>query len=270
MSPLNWQQVTERLTPRDLAILDDLEDFRLLASRHLQRLHFEVSATRHATSMAATRSCLRVLNKLEGFGVISRLEHRVGGVRAGSQGIVWQLTPIGSRVQQERWGRSGRRRYSEPSTLFVAHTLDVAELAVLVREIERSGRFELVGLESEPRNWRSFTGPHGQPVTLKPDLALVAATGEYEDHWYVEADRATEHLPKILAKCRLYARYAATGIEQQTRKVFPRVLWVTPTDVRARAITGAIATETSLPAELFQAVPADKFAATIAPPEPPP
>lgn len=267
MSPLDWKQVTERLTLRDLAILDDLEQFRLMTSRQLQRLHLPVGEGQHATVSAATRSTLRVLGKLEAFGVISRLSRRIGGVRSGSQGIVWQLTSTGSRVQQERWGHHGRRRYAEPSTLFVAHTLTVAELGVRLKELERAGRLEVVQLQTEPDNWRTFTGKHTQLATLKPDLSAITAAGDFEDHWFIEADRATEHLPKILAKCGLYAAYAKTGLEQSVRGVFPRVLWLVPDQPRARAIQGTIDGDKTLPVGLFLVRTDEQFEAAVAPDE---
>ncbi len=180
MSPQSWSQLVEQLSPRDLAILDDLERFRLLTSRQIQRLHFAVGSA-HATVSAATRATQRALTKLERYGILARLQHRVGGVRHGSQGIVWQLTSTGSRLQQERSGRHNRHRYSEPATLFVDHTLAVAECAVHIREMERAGCLEVVELTTEPDNWRTFLGKHAQAVTLKPDLSLVTASSDYED-----------------------------------------------------------------------------------------
>lgn len=268
MSPQSWSQLIERLSPRDLAVLDDLERFRLLTSRQIQRLHFAVG-TEHATVSAATRAAQRALTKLESYGVLARLQHRVGGVRHGSQGIVWQLTSTGSRLQQERSGDHNRHRYSEPSTLFVDHTLAVAECAVRVRELQRAGRLEVVELATEPDNWRTFLGADTRVVTLKPDLSLITASGDFEDHWFIEVDRDTEHLPKVLAKCAVYSRYAATGIEQQARGVFPRVLWLTPTETRANAIRSAITDAESLPTGLFLVLANADFDATIEPQEGP-
>ena len=263
MSPQSWSQLIERLSPRDLAVLDDLERFRLLTSRQIQRLHFAVG-TEHATISAATRATQRALTKLESYGVLARLQHRVGGVRHGSQGIVWQLTSIGSRIQQERSGDHNRHRYSEPTTLFVDHTLAVAEVGVQVHELERAGRIEVVELTTEPDNWRTFLGQHAQAVTLKPDLSLITASEDYEDHWFIEVDRDTEHLPKVLTKCAVYARYAATGFEQQTRGVFPRVLWLTPTQTRATGIRRAITDAGTLPADIFLVRASADFDAIVA------
>ncbi len=65
----------------------------------------------------------------------------------------------------------------------------------------------------------------------------------------------------ILAKCRLYARYAATGIEQQSAGVFPIVLWVVPDKAREAQIIRAIRGDHSLPDDLFRVVTTEQFAA---------
>jgi len=96
-------------------------------------------------------------------------------------------------------------------------------------------------------------------VTLKPDLYAATASGDYEDHWFIEADRATEHLPTVLTKCRVYARYAATGSEQHTSGVFPAVLWVVPTEARAVSMRRAIQADKSLPTELFRVITTEQF-----------
>jgi len=247
-----WEALSERVTDRGLRILDDLEQFRLLTTRHVQRLHFPVGNGGHASFGAATKAAMRALGGMEKLGVIARLEQRIGGVRGGSQAIIWQLTPTGSRIQQERRGAHGKHTYGQPSTFFTQHTLAVSEVGVIVRELERAGRFAVLDLEGEPGCWRIFTGPGGVPVTLKPDLTVVTAAGEFEDHTYVEVDRASEHVPKVLDKCRLYAMYAATGSEQRARGVFPLVLWLVPSASRASKLRAAI--DKSLPdsASLFR------------------
>lgn len=251
------------LTARDLAILDDLEQLRLLTSRSIQQLHFPVGDAAHATIVGATRATMRVLKRLLDARLISHLNRRVGGARRGSQGFIWQLTSLGDRIQRARRGEKGRRRYTEPSTQFVDHTLAVTALATTLRVLDRERRLELLQLETEPGCWREFTGPHGAVQTLKPDLYAVTATGAWEDSWFIEADRDTEHVPVVLAKCRAYARYAATGIEQQATGVFPVVLWVVPDAARQTQLIRAIRADTTLPGDLFRVITTEQFAAHL-------
>lgn len=252
MSRSTWQRALERLTPRDLDILDDLERYRVLTTRQIQRLYWPRPEHRPLTGV--TRATQLVMRRLEERGVVGRLERRAGGRKAGSQGIVWQLTSVGSTIQQYRSGQGGRHRYREPGPAFVDHTLEVANVAVRARELERDGQLELRLLQPEPDAWRSFTGPFGQAATLKPDLALVTASGEFEDHYFIEVDRSTEHITRIVAKCATYVRYAATGAEQNAHGVFPRVVWLTPDEARAAEIRRAIEKDAALPSELFIAL----------------
>lgn len=265
MSYLDPRTVLARLTPRDLAILDDIERFRLLTSRLIQRLHFPVSLSDqanagHASVGSATKQAMRVLTRLDEHGVIAHLERRIGGVRHGSQGYIWQLTSTGASVQRVRRGETSRRRYTEPSILFTDHTLAVAELAVTIRELAGGGELEVLAMQTEPECWRDYLGPHGLTLTLKPDLYSVTATGEYEDHLFIEADMGSEHPPQILAKCRAYTAYHATGAEQARTGVFPLVLWVTGSQAREVQLRRAIATDPTLQPELFQVTTAERFA----------
>lgn len=267
MSYLDPREVLKRLTPRDLAVLDDIERFRLLSTRLIQRLHFPVGHDGHRTAGAATKAAMRVLTRLQGHGAIDHLERRIGGVRHGSQGYIWQLTSTGATVQRTRRDETGRRRYVEPSALFTDHTLAVAETAVTIRELAAAGHLDVLELEAEPACWRDYIGTHGVALTLKPDLHTVTATGQFEDHLFVEVDQGSEHLPQILTKCRSYVAYHATGAEQQRTGVFPAVLWITRDKARARQLRRAIAAEPQLPDGLFQVITADALTAHLTAPE---
>src|SRR5664279_1983966 len=198
----NLLQLRDRLSDRDQEILASLDAHRLMTTRQLQRLHFGLG---HSGPASATRATTRVLGRLLGLRLVDRLERRIGGVRRGSAGYVWQLGPAGERLQ--RLGRSDkRRRYVEPGDRYLAHSLAVSELAVRLHEATAAGRLELSRLEAEPDCWRSFLGQHGQAEWLKPDLFAITASGDFEDHWFIEADLATEHPPVIVRKCRSYQR----------------------------------------------------------------
>lgn len=259
MSYLDPRTVIAQLMPRDLAILDDLEAFRLLSTRQLQRLHFRIAPAHHVSFGAATKATMRVLSRLQRVGVINHLERRIGGARRGSQGFIWQLTSTGATVQRTRRGEKRRRRYTEPSALFADHTLAVADLAVTVRELSDKGILEVLILETEPASWREWVGRQGTTETLKPDLHAVTATTEFQDHLFIEADQGSEHSSQILAQCAAYARYHQTGIEQHNRGVFPAVLWVTPTEKRAAALERAIAKDESLPPGIFHVITTSQF-----------
>jgi hypothetical protein len=257
-----------QLSDRDRAVLDSLRELRLLTTELLRRLHFThqqptAEGKTHATQSAAAVAAMRVLSRLEARGLVARLKRRIGGVRAGSSGIVWQLGATGERLLRVLHGEEKRRRYIEPSALFVDHTLACATLAVQLREMDRCGALELVTLEAEPACWRSFLAPHGARTWLKPDLFAITASGEFEDHVFIEVDRATEHPGAVVRKAAVYQRYAATGAHQAEYGLFPAVLWVVPDERRRRALTSALGAEQGIQSGLFRVVTEQQFQAAI-------
>ena len=158
------------------------------------------------------------------------------------------LGPIGQRVLAN--GGSRRRAY-EPTLRFFDHTLATAQLAVDLTVTARTGIMELLSFQAEPESWREFAGVGGGRRLLRPDAFLVVGSGAYELRWLIEVDRATESLPVIIRKCRLYADYYQSGVEQAKHGVFPRVCWVVPDETRAERLREAITRDRRLPDGLF-------------------
>jgi hypothetical protein len=166
--------------------------------------------------------------------------------------LVLSLGPLGQRVL----ALSGsRRRVYEPTWRFVDHTLAVSQLIVDVIQAGRGGQLDLLDWQAEPDCWRAFGGLGGQ-VAVRPDAFLSLGVGAYELRWFCELDRDTESLPTIMRKCRLYAEYYQSGVEQAKRGVFPRVCWIVPDEGRAERVRDAIERERQLPDELFVVTPA--------------
>ena len=171
-----------------------------------------------------------MLARLTRERLLARLQRQVGGVRAGSASYVYALGPVGSRLVAD-----GRRRFTEPSPLFLDHTLAVAEARIELLRASSAGQFELVEVEVEPACWRRYMGPGGAAEFVRPDLYVVTASGAYEDCWFLEIDRGTESPAATSRKCRAYDRYWRTGAEQQRHRTFPLVVWVAPDDAPSRA-----------------------------------
>lgn len=253
MKPQLAEELRSALSPRDLAILTDIDRFRFLSTRQIQRLHFSGSGA-HASLQGATRAAHRVLHRLQLARLITAIERRIGGPERGSAGFLWQLDERGAGVLH-LGAEVARKRLREPSSgMFVRHTVAIAELAVALTETIRSTELELVELQPEPASWRSFLGGYGQAESLRPDLYVVVANEQFEQHAFVEIDQATEHQPQILRKCHVYARYVATGAAEKQDGVVPQVLWVTTTKARSAALQRMIASDPKLPSELFRVV----------------
>ncbi|OLT23175.1 hypothetical protein BJF78_07345 [Pseudonocardia sp. CNS-139] len=226
-----------RLGERDRVILQSLADFRLLTGRQLQQLH--VDSSNPGTAARRTRAVMRRLSELR---VVVRLDRRVGGIHAGSEGYVYSLSGLGYAVLALDGHETHRgRTIWETKPAFQDHVLAIAELFVELHGLQRSGEVELLDFEPEPRAWRTFSGPAGQALPVKPDAFVAVAVGEYEQRAFVEVDLGTESLPTIRRKCRRYLDYWRSGSEQQRHGVFPRVWWLAATERRLRRLAEVVA-----------------------------
>lgn len=238
-------RLRERLSARDVAIIRQVGELRLMSARQIQALHFP--GDQHLSEAAATRARQRVLARLCRARLLAPLTRRVGGVRAGSAGLVLALGPTAQRVLAID---GARRRSYEPSYRFFDHTLAIAQLVVDLTVASRQGVLDLLDWQAEPRCWRDFSGLGGRRL-LRPDAFLVLGSGEFELRWFIEVDRDSESVPVIVRKCRLYADYYQSGTEQAAHGVFPRVCWAVPDEARAARLRNAIARDRRLPARLF-------------------
>ncbi len=226
----------DKLSDRDIEILGDLDDLRLLTGEQVRRLHF-------ATGDPATqaRKVRATLKRLDELGVIIRLARRLGGVHSGSDGFVVGLSGWGQAVLDI--GTNGARRHRrviETKPAFQAHLLAINELYVQLVEHHYKGTSDLIEFAAEPTSWRRFGGIGGQAVTLKPDAFIRLGVQDYELAAFIEQDMATESLPTIHRKLGLYVDYWRTGQEQHRHSVFPRVWWLVPTARRLAAIAQTI------------------------------
>lgn len=246
-----------QLSERDMNVLRSVADLRFLTARQLEQLHF----ADHSTPLTAARTCRRVLERLTDQRLLHRLERRIGGLRAGSAAFVYGLGPIGDRVLHPDAER--RRRWREPSATFLSHTLAVTDVVVTLAAAARTGRLALLTYQSEPHCWRTVDQGIAGAATLRPDLFVAFDLGEFEYRWFIEVDQATESLPAIVQKCRLYQDYWRTGGEQAAHGVFPKILWVAPHERRAQQLSRAIADTRSLQQELFAVTTKDAVVARL-------
>lgn len=254
-TPARLSRIERDLSQRDLAVLTFIHRHRFLTTSQIQVFHF----ADHATHGASSRICRRVLARLLEGRLIEHLSRRIGGVRAGSASYVWRVGLIGDQVLRRRSGDGARGRRKEPSARHLEHCLAIAGAHLDLVRAAREHRLELLRVDTEPSCWRPYQGAGGQPEILKPDLYTVTASGDFEDHWYVEIDRATESLPTLLKKCAQYEHYRRTGREQHGGGVFPVVVWVVPDDPRATKLRAALAASRSLDGDLYRVCTADTF-----------
>lgn len=227
-----------QLTGHDLEVIQRVSTLRFVTGSQLTRLCFAGSGTPAANARAARRALLRLTR----MSVLARLPRAVGGVRAGSAGYVYRLGNAGQHlaVMHGLLPEWRRRRSLTPGSLFLLHTLQVAELHTQLIEGERSRRFELLELCAEPSCWRAADGLGTSAAVLKPDSFVRLGIGAYEDSYFVEVDRGTEGSRTLDRQLAAYVAYYASGQEQAARGVFPKTLWLVDSPERAATITECV------------------------------
>ncbi|WP_187438253.1 replication-relaxation family protein [Actinomadura decatromicini] len=241
------------LTDRERAIVGTLGAVRVATARQLVALHCADVRPRQARA---------VLASLADRQVLARLKRVVGGARAGSAGYVYTLGPAGLRLLASAGSRP--RRPWELGPLFLAHNLAVTELYVGLMLAVRAGEIGAVEFAAEPACWRSFFGPGGERVTLKPDAYLRSQLGRYVDRWFVEVDLGTESRTTLARKADRYRQYWRSGSEQAKTGVFPRVIFLVPDEHRREVITEVLGRQPAEAWPLFAVARTDEAVTRLA------
>lgn len=254
---MTWTRAEANLSERDRAILRGLAETGYMSGRQIERRWF---AGAEVSVIGARRRAQRVLRRLNEQRLVHRLARRQGGSRGGSGAFIYRLDHLGRRAV----GLTGRGPWREPAERFVHHCLAVAEIQIGLIEEEKAGELSELIVSHEPDCWRRFLGHSGIEM-LKPDLLVELSTPDWQLRWFVEADRATEHLPTVIRKCQLYERYWRSGNEAERygQEVFPRVLWSVPDRRRAEAVQRAIRRTSNLTDDVFRVAIAEQTPAVL-------
>ena len=144
--PFRSDELASRLGERDWDIMTTVRSFKYLTTRQICRQHFGLEAGNGPIPRHANHA----LARLRELGLLTNLDRRIGGVRAGSGGHVWQITDLARRLMGEHFNgpASGRIRVFEPSTTFLEHTLAVAEVVISLQEVVSNSDITLAHLRS--------------------------------------------------------------------------------------------------------------------------
>lgn len=252
------RQAASQLSGTGRSVLSSVSRTRMMTGDQLRRLQFP-------SGDSGARVCRRQLRALAEFGLLVRLNRRVGGVRAGSAGYVYALDRLGQRVVTGSGPAGGRRirRPWTPSASFIGHVLAVAELYVRLVEAARSRKLELLQFDAEPWCWRTFSGPGGGRLTLKPDAYIRTGAGRFEDLWFTEVDLGTESRVALMRKLRRYRQFWSSGREQARTGAFPRVLLLANSDERRSVLVDVAAAQPPESWQLFWVRLLDEGAAAL-------
>jgi len=226
--------LADELTPRYTPPLPHLARVRLLSGAQLDRL----LADPELSGESVGRVRRRIMGRLAQLGLVAMLGRRIGGVRAGSAGHVYTLTTAGHRFLAlvNNAPPPARKQPSHtPGDLFLTHTLSISGIYVGLIERSRGGGFHVHSFVSEPHCWH----PVGGGAYLRPDAYVIARTGALGHCWWLEIDTGTETIPRLRAKIRTYRDFLTSGGVGPDGAP-PRVLFTTPDQQRADAITGLL------------------------------
>lgn len=234
------QMLDERLSGRDRQLVREVVRLGFMTAGQLERVGF------HAIAEPVTRArrARRQLARLVELDLLWRLHRRVGGVRAGSTGYVYGPTPearrLDSYLRGERLTRA--RAAHEPGVSFLAHSVACSELFIRLTEADRAGGLELIEHQAELACWRSFPAALGGLRHLRPDAFVRLGVGEWEQLAFVEVDRGSEGSTALTRKLEVYIAYWRSGSEQHQHGLFPKVVWLTPTERRTAQLRRLITT----------------------------
>ncbi|WP_117208665.1 replication-relaxation family protein [Allorhizocola rhizosphaerae] len=253
------EETTERLSLRERAIVADIDRVRVLSADQLQRLHFHELEGTHRD-----RTRRRALGRLVTANILSTLDRRIGGARAGSKGLVYTLDRLGQRVATllrngDPDAEPRPRKPGEVTERFLGHCLAISELYVSIHEERRQSEVPFkFAFYTEPESW--WFGPSG--IWLKPDAHVVLQTEQVRDRWDVEVDRATESLSTIRGKLKRYLDQA-TSPDVGVEPLMAKVLVTVPGEVRQASITEAVAQMPAPAEQLFDVVLHERAAAHV-------
>lgn len=239
---VSWAKVAalaDKLSDRDKEIIRLLARVRVLTGGQLERLAFHCHSADNRSHIRR-----RVLKRLTELELVATLERRIGGVRAGSAGLVYALGRAGQRMADMLSGitSSGRTRSPRtPGTLFLRHALAVSEAFTTMVELSRESNVCVRSFVAEPHCW----WPDGAGGLLRPDALVIVEDERYEATAWLEIDEGTESLGRIRAKLAAYEAFALTGREG-ANGVLPHVLFAASDEVRAEAIGQEIAAQGQL------------------------
>jgi hypothetical protein len=238
----------DRLTADDEVILKTLTTVHLATTGQLQRLTLDRQPVRTAEVLTAQR-----LQRLRRLGLTTAFLRRPSDRRPGRPGYLHALTADGRVLVGGRYAIGGERprKTWRPGDQFVAHRLGISELYIRLVERSRLGGPTVREFQAEPDSWRSYTGPDGERLIIRPDALVRLEQAGLEISWNIELDRGTEPARTLVGKCQAYRAYELSGVEQRRHQVFPAVMFVVPGGTRLRLVERVIARQPDSARSLF-------------------
>lgn len=252
------------LTPRDLAIVEDVWRFRLLTTSQIETLR---ACDLNAQNRFASRLTLtRRLKLLFHHRYLRRIARPLA---QGSREPVYLLDSAGARLLSQRHGEVTATPPSRlPAQAALDHLLAIGQLRLSLEAAQslpasrQSGYGLVEWLPGDRVRFRvslEETGRRRQSVSIVPDGAAIVrlshGASAVRHYAFVEVDRGTEPQRTLAGKCQAYLAYWKSGGFARDFSVPVglgyRVLFVAPSPKRAQTILKAVGA-VSGPRQLFR------------------
>jgi hypothetical protein len=256
------------LTPRDLALLEDVWRFRFLTTSQIETLR--AADTKEVHRFISRLTLTRRLKLLFHHRYLRRIARPLA---QGSREPVYLLDSEGARALSRLHGEVSAPPPSRlPAQAALEHLLAIGQvrLSLLVAgslsAYPSQGDYALVewlaGDKARFRVTLEEAGRRRQAVSIVPDGCAIVRQGGFRHHSFVEMDRSTEPQRTIAAKGRGYLAYWESGGFARDFNVPVglgfRVLFVAPTAKRAQTILKAVGTLNG-PRQLFRVALAEEI-----------
>jgi hypothetical protein len=197
-----------RLEARDVSLLRDLLESRVLTLDHVRTLHFP-----GVDEMAKKR-----VHRLKAAGIISERPRRIG--EPSILHLTWKgygLLRAGGHVGDDSHlsPKTFSRRMAVSNTT-LAHELMIGDVrAAFVLALRDNKGFSLLSFDVWPRRY-DFTLTNGhRRVPVKPDGHVQISEKhngeEFQHDYFLEADTGSENLGRVVEKCLNYREYYRSG-----------------------------------------------------------
>lgn len=208
------------LSAKEEQLLKFLLKAKYATTKQLARLYFSDSVS----SSTALRRANLTTKKLNDKGYIRHLDRHIGGVRAGSGSFVWTISTKGLKWLKHFKPSLAitRQNHYEPTWHHLEHTLEISEIYVQLTELKNKHLVQSIDkFQFEPNCWRGWLDKHASRMILKLDCYIEISLDDYLDSYFIEVDKNTESLARVINKSKQYIRYYNLNIEQKKYRCIP-------------------------------------------------
>lgn len=223
MSMVRLASLSRAITPRDVRIIGDVYDHRVMTTRQVARLHF---------GQAGERVAIRRLTRLHRYGLVDRFRPFA---ERGTRPYHWVLAPGGAALlaahrDVEQLSYKHERALAVACSPHLGHMVGLVDcLVAFTRAARTTPGAQLLQWLNEAECARRW-GYH-----VRPDAYIRWAQDEMTLHAFLEYDTGSEPLPKVAKKLRGYAGLA------YAKRLPSTVLFAVHSSARERNLAEALA-----------------------------